>query len=979
MKAQARMILRTVPQILFVFLLYTVAKAQQPEKVMGMPRIIHYTKKDFNSDPQFWTMCQDNRGIYYFGNNEGILIFDGERWQKVKLPNSSSVRTLKLSSTGEVYAGGYNELGLVKRNEKGLYTYESLIELLRPEDRNLENVWQIQEAEGYMVFRSTKKLIALANHKAITIPTNGSFWYCNVINNKLYVHDHEGIKHLDLKSMEFKEIVKNNSYGTEPLLAILPGTTEKDLLLITKNGSLYHINEQAHTATYAKSLLSKGSSNLLLSALKATDGNYYIGTLSTEVIVLNGTTLNEVTNQTFKELQDNTVLNLFVDKKDNIWMMLNNGLDCIDVGAPITTVFDQAAVFDVLRVGNTFYLATNQGVVKSNSSSLNFSSASFSKVNGLEGQAWTLQYLNNRILCSHDRGLFEITPSGTKRIGDVTGIWKVIPVKGSKEYFLACNYEAIYLLHYNAATGFTLKHKIEGFNESSRDILQADEPGVFWVCHGYKGVFKIKINDDFTRVVSLEHFKADNGLPSQFNINVFRWNNEIVFTTNQGIYSFDEKSATFKIHEPLTQIFGKEKNVRKLFQHNDKTWFVHDDEAGYFLTKQPEATLEKGLFLSLKGSFNQGMECLIPQGNDQVLMGTISGLYAFNLYYGQQPQQAVNLLITNISVDQAHSKLWGNIENTSANSLALDNNSGNIHFDFAAPEFKDRMHVQYSYKLEPLDKSWSAWNEVPYKELSYLRPGNYVLHARARSLLGEVSNEITYSFKVLPAWYQTQLAYFVYSVLSVLIAIVGWRLMKRKIERERAKTQEEEAKKRKVLELELQQIKLQSEKEEIKKDKELLEEDVIHKSKELANYTMLLVKKRELLSEMNEALKALKDHLRNDTSRQMVRDLNRKINSNLENEEHLQVFEANFERVHHEFFSKLKATFSDLSTKELQLCAFVRMNLTNKEIASILNISVRGVETARYRLRKRLGMSHEQDMAAFLEKLHVPGTEGDVE
>jgi DNA-binding CsgD family transcriptional regulator len=47
------------------------------------------------------------------------------------------------------------------------------------------------------------------------------------------------------------------------------------------------------------------------------------------------------------------------------------------------------------------------------------------------------------------------------------------------------------------------------------------------------------------------------------------------------------------------------------------------------------------------------------------------------------------------------------------------------------------------------------------------------------------------------------------------------------------------------------------------------------------------------------------------------------------------------------------------------------MNLTNKEIASILNISVRGVETARYRLRKRLGMSHEQDMSAFLEKLYA--------
>jgi AraC family chitin signaling transcriptional activator len=107
----------------------------------------------------------------------------------------------------------------------------------------------------------------------------------------------------------------------------------------------------------------------------------------------------------------------------------------------------------------------------------------------------------------------------------------------------------------------------------------------------------------------------------------------------------------------------------------------------------------------------------------------------------------------------------------------------------------------------------------------------------------------------------------------------------------------------------------------------------------------------------------------------------KRINTNLQDEEHIKVFEANFERVHYEFFNELKAYFPDLTQKELRLCAFVRMNLTNKEIASILNISVRGVETARYRLRKRLSLNHEEDMAEFLEKLYssntVPPQEGE--
>ena len=133
--------------------------------------------------------------------------------------------------------------------------------------------------------------------------------------------------------------------------------------------------------------------------------------------------------------------------------------------------------------------------------------------------------------------------------------------------------------------------------------------------------------------------------------------------------------------------------------------------------------------------------------------------------------------------------------------------------------------------------------------------------------------EAKYPFEILPVWYQTNLAYIIY----ILISLIGIRttilLVKRKIHKEKTKTINEEKEKRKVLELELQHIKLEREKEEIKKDKDLLEEDVIHKSKELANYTMLLVKKRELLAEIHDEIKELRDLVKNDVSRQKMRDL----------------------------------------------------------------------------------------------------------
>src|SRR5690606_38816580 len=175
---------------------------QEPISIKGTPRIIHYTKKDFQGDPQFWTMAQDRDGILYFGNNDGALIYDGEVWQKVTLPNNSSIRSLKVSTEGVVYAGGYNELGIIEKDAFGKYQYKSLIHLLRPEDQSLENIWQIHEVQGHMIFRSYRMLVAVANNKAVTIPTSSAYDFSTVVGEKLYVKDAEGLKVVNLTSLE---------------------------------------------------------------------------------------------------------------------------------------------------------------------------------------------------------------------------------------------------------------------------------------------------------------------------------------------------------------------------------------------------------------------------------------------------------------------------------------------------------------------------------------------------------------------------------------------------------------------------------------------------------------------------------------------------------------------------------------------------------------------------------------------------------
>lgn len=933
----------------------------------GTPRVIHYDRHDFNADTQFWAMCQDVNGIRYFGNNDGVQIYDGERWTRVELPNKSSVRGLLVSRAGTLYVSGFNEFGTLTRDGLGQYQYHSLLGLLRLEDLALENVWMIHEVNDYIIFRTQQLLIFLRDGKAITVRARDTFTFSAVVHNTLYIEDGHQLRLFDFTTMEFINLFDKASFDDQNFAALLPGLHAGEVLAFMKDGSCFTMDVARRTVQWQQRFIDPHSRNLVLCAVQSRhDGTYYLGTLSEQVLALVPDGDQLVVKNTFTNLQDHTVLSLFESNDGNIWALLNNGLDCIEVASPITIVLQNASVFDVLMHPGGIYVATNQGLCYKERQP----SAGFEKVPGLEGQVWKLRAIGDYVIACHDRGLFVLRGKQIiEHLPTVGGLWKVIDIAHHPDYYLACVYDGLLLLQADPTKGLRLVHRISGFQESCRDILQTDQPGVFWVCHGYKGVFRIKLNEELTRVVGVEHFKDKNGLPSPFGVNVCRWHDTVVFTTDAGIFTFDDTTQQFEPYRYLTQVLGTQENVRQLLPRGDTTWFVQGDALGYFVSSEDHPTLHTDRFLQFKGTFNRTMEYLEPLKNHTLLVGTNMGLYAYDLTYDARAHTATTL-ITRV--------MMGPGQERTAAPLASDSTRAPVHlydaddgllFYFATPAFHDQQHIQYSYRLRGLDDTWSTWQEQAYKEYTQLPGGRYTFEVKARSLLGEKAQTAQYFIEVIPPWYASLTARIGYGVLALVALAIATMMVKRRIEQERRKTQQEELEKRNVLELKLERMRLQQEKEAILRHKDQLEEDIIFKSKELANYTMLLVKKRELLTDVYEALKALKENTRHESVRKGLRELMKKININLESEEHLQVFDLNFERVHHEFFHQLKTSFPDLTQKELRLCAFIQMNLTNKEIASILNLSVRGIETARYRLRKRLSIHQDEDMVGYLEKV----------
>ena len=123
--------------------------------------------------------------------------------------------------------------------------------------------------------------------------------------------------------------------------------------------------------------------------------------------------------------------------------------------------------------------------------------------------------------------------------------------------------------------------------------------------------------------------------------------------------------------------------------------------------------------------------------------------------------------------------------------------------------------------------------------------------------------------------------------------------------------------------------------------------------------------KNELLSGIKEDLEKIKTA--SETERlKSLRSLTRTLESEIENKETWEQFLLYFDQVNRNFITELQTKHPNLTQNDLRMCALTRLNISNREIATLLNISITGVEKSRYRLKKRLDLTVEDDLSRYL-------------
>ncbi|MEJ2112529.1 MAG: triple tyrosine motif-containing protein, partial [Flavobacteriaceae bacterium] len=622
----------------------------------------------------------------------------------------------------------------------------------------------------------------------------------------------------------------------------------------------------------------------------------------------------------------------------------------INIKSPFTVYNDKIGTIGTVYSSKVYkdilYLGTNQGLFYKPLSSNDI----FKFVNGTQGQVWCLVEINNTLFCGHNTGTFIVKDTKAEKIANIKGTWNIKLLDLQDNLLIQGNYNGLNILE-NKNGKWIFRNKIEGFDISSKYFEIQPEDKQIFVSHEYKGVFKLKVDNEFNKVVE---YKIESSLEKGLNSSLVKYNNDILYACKEGVFKYNVSNDVFEKDTLYSKIFDKDEYTSGKLVNEDKTnklWGFSASGISYItqgkLLDVPEIN---------RISFPIGMRKDVTDSenisyikDNQYLLGTSTGYIIVDLNNLSKKEYEIGISSVGISEYKSSDSLKLIDKNVFGD---FKNKQNNIEFSYAIPEFQKFYQTEYQYKLEGIYNNWSNWSISSTEKFENLPFGNYTFKVRGRTANTNSVNTAEYSFTIARPWFLSNTAIIFYILIVSLFSLFMHNVYKRYYRKQQEKLLEKTNK-----ELELK--KLENQRQLMLFRNEKLRQDIENKNRELNISTMSLIKKNEFLSNIKGELKKV-DQLKD------VKNVVKIIDKNLNHTDDWNVFEEAFNNADKDFLKKIKNMHSNLTHNDLRLCAYLRLNLSSKEIAPLLNISPRSVEVKRYRLRKKIDLSHEESLTDYI-------------
>ncbi|MDX6183736.1 histidine kinase [Flavobacterium sp. Fl-77] len=902
----------------FFFLIVSPIQAQEL-----LPFVENYNKSNYQGDNQIWNVVQGNDNAMYFANNHYLLRYDGVIWEKYTLPNKTIIRSIMVDGD-KIYSGSYKEFGYWYRKEGKMHYVSMTKNLHLFDEKDNEEIWKIFKFNEAIYFQSFNDVFIYKGKQVKKIKFPFLISYCFVVDNSVYVAsvDQGVFKMEDAKIANPKgwNILKNcvvhaiEKHQKKTYIF----TQKKGVFIVGKNNLIPWSNPLNETLKKTTINVAKFINNNKLVIGTGNKGVY--------IIDLNTNLYKNIDRNNV--LMNNSILSIGVDKENDLWLGLDNGIAHVEVNSPIAIFYDNTgvlgSVYSVAPTKNGYLIASNHGVFE-------YGSGKFSMIPNTQGQAWNITEINNQYIIGHNDGTFVYNNGLFSKINAINGGWNLSKSSINNTYFQS-NYSGI--LVYDDATKLKENKTIKNLSKPIKYVAQ-NKKNELWAADNYRGLYRVLYNDEYqTRKV--ENITQQSKIKNDFGVKIFEFRNEILFLINNAWYTYN--SLTNKLEE------------NELFNDNFKNIsdVVAIDESHFIV-------LQSGILYHIYANGNKFVWNIIQEKyykgkliNDNLRIFREKNNYLLNLDDGFISLQLKNANKQNLKLK---------IEAFSDQNLVNNNDKIKFNSDLKIHVVSGIYGAQKPNLFYKLDKT---------KEFVSIKEGLIVLNNLSNGFHsiaiykhnGANYDEVSsFEFNVAQPWYFSfwMILLYLLFVGAIFFFYYKWNklryLQKLKLQKEELKHQKE------ILEMEL---KAENELNIQEYEKHILELELQTKSSEVAGKSLSIAKQSEMIENIQRILDSEKDF------NKLKSEIKKAIKINEVNKHEWEIFETNLNQIHNEFIINLSKKFPNLTPKDIKLCVYLKMNLSSKEIAPMMNISFRGVELHRYRLRKKLNLSQEENLPKFL-------------
>ena len=919
------------------------------------PVVSNYSTQSYgiSAGVQNWSCHQGKNGEMYFGNNRGMLSFDGYNWKLYHLPEQTICRSV-FANGDSIFVGSYEDFGYYKRNSKGELVYKSLRERIHNFNMENEEIWKIIKHDGKIYFQSFSSSF-IWDGKEIRIINFKDYkpLYYHQINGKIYAQLING-PYCILEKDKYRQIFSREEFGNDNIVEATQISGNRAILFSESNG-LFLMSANNDVRKINTSIDKELSEAKVNRATITKDSTLIIGTILDGIyaIDLKGNLKWHYNSDT--GLLNNSVLSLFCDRDNNIWAALDNGISLIHTGVPYSIMTPERGeamlgmIYDVSIIGDYTLLATNQGLYYYNKN------GKIKFTPGTGGQNWHISTFDNQTFIGNNLSTMKFQQDGT--------VTKIPGTEASSTCMRNCRIhetdiiiESSYheLRIYKKIDGvWTISNNIEGFAAPIRN-LEIAHNGAIWAANMNRGAYRIELSSDLKKVQDVKFFKTASDSSSIIK-HIMKIRGRIIFSDNKKLYTFDDLNQKIIPYDELNKSLSNTSDIHYSKPIDDNTFWL-SGERGYYLMSFKDNKFTALVFIPISFFGLQNNE-----NNDRIYIKDNVSYFNMNNGIAKYDTKIASktrwikpeLLLTEVQYTDKN----GNNEymDIGINKDFKMPDEGSLYFNFTYPNYNNEP-ITFKYELSG-DRNLSMTRQTPDISFHDLNFGSYKLMATVVTSTGDIIGKYEYSFSIPTPFYLSIFAIILY--IATLICIIyyfsKWHT-RRALEK---RNNEYEAEKNK------QNIKMLEQEKLINLQKQqLLQAELSNKSKELASLALDNFAKEKVIESLKDSMLTQK-HKGGITPKDMDAIL-KQIESNIGNTEFLDIYQKNFDLIHEHFFRTLRERYPSLTASDLKFCALLRLNLNTKDIAKFTNLTIRGVEAARYRLRKKLNLTEKESLIEFL-------------